>query len=333
MQTHSPKTTLVTLLQYRAEQTPNDIIYRFLANGEEDRVSLSYGELHRSAQSISAKLLTFAKPGERALLLYFDGLEFIQAFFGCLYAGIIAVPAYPPKQNQKMQRLLSIVKNCEATSILTEVKCYPVVKACFTEQTDKAPLILSTDDRSKFLLNESCDLPPIVPDTLAFLQYTSGSTGNPKGVMVSHANVMANARASRDQQGLVENSILVSWLPLFHDMGLIGCVIQPVFSHLTAVLMPSNAFLQRPLRWLQAMSNYKAHITGAPNFAYELCVNKIPEASLDSLDLRHWQVAVSGAEPIRASTMAAFRDVTKLNYPSQHDNTLCRLYRRYPPWN
>ncbi len=307
----TPITNTVSLLQERARQKNNEVLFRFLADGEGDEITLSYAELNRQAQNIAQRLLKHARPGDRALLLYPDGLEFIISFYACIYAGIIAVPAFPPKRNQKMQRLASIIDGCQPSLILTEKKTLALVQSLFEDySTDEPSLILSTDRITDKNTDQQADntqaLPEIRSTDVAFLQYTSGSTGNPKGVIVSHSNLLANAEALLQATHHTDKPVGVSWLPLFHDMGLIGSVIQPLYTGFQAVLMPPTAFVSKPIRWLQAISKYKATFSGGPNIGYDYCLQSIKPEELADIDLSHWQIAASGAEPVRASTLEAF---------------------------
>ncbi|MBK1987682.1 fatty acyl-AMP ligase [Sphaerospermopsis aphanizomenoides BCCUSP55] len=298
--------TLVELLSYRSQNQPQQKAYTFLRDGETEEVSLTYQELDQKAQAIACHLQSLGAEGERALLLYPPGLEFISAFLGCLYAGVVAVPAYPPRQNMNFLRLQSIITDAEATVVLTTSS----LLANLVNQWAKNPELsnmrwLATDDINSNLSSD-WQQPKLNQDTLAFLQYTSGSTGTPKGVMITHGNLLSNERYINIGFGHTEKTIVVGWLPLFHDMGLIGNVLQPLYLGLPSILMSPVAFLQKPLRWLQAISRYKATTSGGPNFAYDLCVRKITPEELSSLDLSSWEVAFNGAEPVRSDTLEQF---------------------------
>ena len=302
--------TLVELLRYRAEQQPEQTAYIFLQDGESESGRLTYSDLDNRACQIAAKLRAICAPGARALLVYPSSLEFIAAFFGCLYAGLVAVPAYPPRANQNSSRLRAILNDAGASVILTTEKLLPRLKSRLKEHHTSVLSLhwLATDDG----LNEA-NLPWQAPDieeaTLAFLQYTSGSTGTPKGVMLSHANLMYNERMIEAAFGHTDQTVFVGWLPLHHDMGLIGNVLQPLYLGIPCTLMPPVAFLQKPVRWLQAISNYQATTSGAPNFAYELCISRITAEQRDGIDLSSWDVAYSGAEPVRNITLQRFADI------------------------
>ncbi|MDF5730186.1 MAG: type I polyketide synthase, partial [Rhizonema sp. PD38] len=262
--------------------------------------------LDRCAKVIAAQLQSMGATGQRALLLYPSGLEFIAAFCGCLYAGVVAVPAYPPRANQKMSRLEAIVADAQARVILTTVALLNNIESRVAQNLELAALPCLATDNIDENQAESWQETTLYESTLAFLQYTSGSTGTPKGAMVSHGNLLHNEKIIQKGFDHSSQSSVVGWLPLFHDMGLIGNVLQPLYVGIPCILMSPEAFLQRPLRWLQAISQYKATTSGGPNFAYDLCVSKITDEQRATLDLSSWQVAFSGAETVRAETMARF---------------------------
>ena len=296
--------TLVQSLQRRAAQTPDQVALRFLAESAEHTVVLSYRDLDSRARTIAAALQANADLGDRAVLLFPSGPDYVAAFFGCLYAGVIAVPAYPPESTRRhhQERLLSIISDAEPRLLLTIASL-----ADGLAQIENAPSVLSVDSL------ESADhwvAPDLHSDDIAFLQYTSGSTALPKGVQVSHGNLVANEVLIRRGFGidLNPNDVIVSWLPLYHDMGLIGGLLQPIFSGVPCVLMSPAYFLGRPLRWLEAISEYGGTISGGPDFAYRLCSERVSESALERLDLSTWRVAYSGSEPIRLDTLERFAE-------------------------
>ncbi len=298
--------TTVELLRYRAIHQPDRLAFTFLPDGETEGESLTYAELDRQARAIAAKLQALGLSGERALLLYPPGLEYLAAFFGCLYAGVVAVPAYPPRNHRNTPRIQAVVTDARAAIALTTTAMLPKVRSLLTEKTDLGNLQWLATDNCERGIEESWQEPSIHRDTLAFLQYTSGSTGTPKGVMLTHGNLLHNAAMTYRIMGHSPTSKFVSWLPTYHDMGLIGGILQPLYGGFPCILMPPAAFLQRPYRWLQAISRYKGTTSGAPNFAYELCIDKIAPEQLQTLDLSSWSVAFNGAEPIRADTLERF---------------------------
>ncbi|MCW9680559.1 fatty acyl-AMP ligase [Dolichospermum planctonicum UHCC 0167] len=297
---------LISILNERANQTPNQLAYIFLKNRENQEQNITYQQLSQNSKNIAIKLQSLIPEGSRALLLYPQGLEFINAFLGCLYAGIIAVPAYPPKRNQKMSRLAAIIKDAEPQIILTTSSMLESIKEKLTDIVDSSAVQwLATDN-----LNNDEELSYIFPnissDSLAFLQYTSGSTGTPKGVMISHGNIVHNSASIQKAFELTKKSVSVTWLPSFHDMGLIDGIIQPLYTGFLGVILPPESFLQRPILWLQAITKYRATHSGGPNLGYELCVEKIAAEEQKNLDLSSWVSAYSGAEPIRRRTLENF---------------------------
>lgn len=301
--------TLVELLRWRALHQSAQRAYTFLVDGEAEEVSLTYGELDHQARVIGAQLQRLGAAGERALLLYPPGLEYIAAFLGCLYAGVVAVPAYPPhpaRLDRTLPRLQAIVRDAGALVALTTTPILSMFESAAVQMPDFQRMRWVATDTLSDDLAQSWHEPAIGSDTLAFLQYTSGSTASPKGVMVSHGNLMYNQRMIQNAFEHTEHSTVVGWLPLYHDMGLIGNVIQPLYVGFPCILMPPALFLQRPYRWLRAISRYRATTSGAPNFAYDLCVRKITPEQRATLDLGSWDLAYNGAEPIRSETVEQF---------------------------
>jgi amino acid adenylation domain-containing protein len=244
--------------------------------------------------------------GERVLLLYPPGLEYIVAFFGCLYAGAVAVPAYPPQLNRPAPRIQSIVADAQATIALTTAHILGNMEQRFAHAPDLAALRWLTIDESADGLDQSRQLRQVTTDTLAFLQYTSGSTSTPKGVMLTHGNLLHNLSLIQSCFGHSADSRGVIWLPPYHDMGLIGGILQPLYAGFSVTLMAPVTFLQRPYRWLQAISQLRGTTSGGPNFAYELCTRKVTPEQRATLDLSSWSVAFTGAEPIRCETLEQF---------------------------
>ncbi|HEV7516238.1 MAG TPA: condensation domain-containing protein, partial [Thermoanaerobaculia bacterium] len=303
--------SLIEVLRRRAAETPDLRLYTFLADGERECASLTCAELDERARALGSTLQHARMQGERALLLFPPGLDFIAAFWGCLYAGAVAVPAYPPKErsSQLDPRLLAILQDARPRAVLTtsailvrlqglaaRLPGLPGLTALTWIAVDDVPLAAA----------EGWEDPNLAPSALAFLQYTSGSTALPKGVMVGHGNLLHNEEMIRRAFGQSATSVIVGWLPLYHDMGLIGNVLQPLYVGARCILMSPLAFLQRPRRWLEAISRYRATTSGGPNFAYDLCVRKIGEKEREGLDLGSWEVAFDGAEPVRAATLERF---------------------------
>lgn len=304
--THSTYNTLVELLQDRAANSSNLPAYTFLLDGETETVSLSYQQLEYQAKTIAVHLQSLCQPGEPVLLLYPPGLDYIAAFFGCLYAGVIAVPAYPPRPDRSLPRLKSIIEDTNAEIALTTKETLSSLEQFFPQLSNVIPLKwLATDTLDQAIANQ-WHIPNINNKTLAFLQYTSGSTATPKGVIISHHNLLHNLAAIHRCFGHSQDSKGVIWLPPYHDMGLIGGILQPLYGDFPVVLMSPLMFVQNPLRWLQSISNYGGTTSGGPNFAYDLCVRKVKEQQLETLDLRSWNVAFNGAEPIAADVLEKF---------------------------
>ena len=276
--------SLVDVLRLRATQQADKLAYTFLLDGEKQVVSYSYGELDRQARNIAAYLQSRGLQGERALLLYAPGLEYIAAFFGCLYADVIAVPSYPPKNRRNLPRIQAILSDSQAAIILSTESTAGSSRALLSYETSNHTQNWLLTDKLVYENLSKWRPPELNKDSLAFLQYTSGSTGDAKGVMVSHGNLMANQETIKENFGHDSQSIVVGWLPLYHDMGLIGNIMQPLYIGAPAVLMSPMAFLEKPIRWLRAISDYGAHTSGGPNFAYDLCVQKIsPEEKKGSI--------------------------------------------------
>lgn len=310
IQTHTgDRRTLIDMLRSRVSSTPVQNAYTYLRDGETDELSVDYRELDRRARRVAAWLQSYGAAGERALLLYPPGLDYLAAFFGCLYAGVIAVPAYPPQRERGLPRVLSILADSQAAYALTTTSVHQAIDRISPRTRGLEQLAglrwLNTDTEAPGA--EHYWYPPdINTDTLAFLQYTSGSTGRPKGVKVSHGNLLHNQRMIQEAFGHTEQDRIVGWLPLYHDMGLIGNVIQPLFLGVPCVLMSPIHFLQKPVRWLSAIARYRATTSGGPNFAYDLCVRQVTASQRASLDLSTWMLAFNGAEPVRAGTIEQF---------------------------
>ena len=298
--------SLVELLRFRAAAQPADCAYTFLEDGERPGASVTYAELERRARAIAACLQSRMRPGSRVLLLYPPGLDFVGAFFACLFANVVAVPAFPPgggrsvsrSGSERLARLAAICADAEPSAVLTTSET--------ARRLSWAPdlEVIASDD----IVDSGAAWrdPGVGRRTIAFLQYTSGSTAIPKGVMVSHGNLLHNLAYTFHLAETDASTVSVSWLPVVHDMGLIEGILQPLYSGCPAYLMAPAAFLQRPARWLRAISRYRATRSGGPNFAYDLCVRRIAKTDRDTLDLSAWRAAYNGAEPVRRETLDAF---------------------------
>jgi acyl-CoA synthetase (AMP-forming)/AMP-acid ligase II len=309
-----PSTTaasLVEVLQARADATPDEMVFCFLIDGEEDGPRLTYAELDRQARGIAAVLRDQAEPGDRALLLYEPGLAFVPAFFGCLYAGILPVPACPPRLvrlAQSWQTLAGIASDCQPNAVLTTGDLAAgLAKGLGNLTAGASPHCLATD------LADSSHArrwrqPRIDPDAAAFLQYTSGSTAAPKGVTITHRNLMHSERAIETVAEHCGLGSGVCWVPLYHDFGLVAGVLQGMFHRSPVIIMSPLAMLQRPIRWLQAISRYRSDTSGGPTFGYDLCVQRITPDQKAALDLSTWSVAGVGGEPVSARTLECFAE-------------------------
>lgn len=284
----------------------------WLDNGKVESRSLTFSELDRASRAFAVQLLdaacTQARASEEgrqplALIMTRHGLEFAIAFFACLYAGVVAVPAYPPKKGESGDRLHALIADSQAVIAIADRTTIESVKAA----AGIGMAVLSVDEVREDLASR-WEHPPIDPESTAFIQYTSGSTGAPKGVVVTHGNLMSNQSAISLAMNHDERTIFAGWLPLFHDMGLVGNLLNPFYLGVRCVLMSPLSFIVNPIRWLEAISKYRATTSGGPNFAYELCLSRTTPEQRMGLDLSSWKVAFNGAEPVRANTIERFAE-------------------------
>ncbi len=304
--------TLVDALQRRVEKDGGYCAYKYLSD-DGSVAALTIGQLDQRARAIGAWLQDRCSFGDRVLLVYPPGLEFVTAFFGCLYAGVLPVPATYPKPRRPMPRLLAIGIDCGAELALTTSQALETLQLPTSAAAGQQIGWSATDTVPDDLAGQ-WRRPNLTAEDLAFLQYTSGSTSDPKGVMVTHGNLVHNLAVihrafdlDRIHADGVE-PVSVWWLPAYHDMGLIGGILGAVHNEGQLILMPPTSFLKRPLSWLRAMSDYHATVSGAPNFAYSLCVSKTTPEERAALDLSKWRLAFCGAEPIRPETLKRFAD-------------------------
>lgn len=281
------------------------LAYEFYVGSNQPNDRLTYRELRHKSLAIAYHLKTRNLRGARVLLIYPGGLEFIAAFLGCLSAGAVAVPIYPPRRNQKLSRLERIVEDCTPQAVLTTGKLEGKVTSYLSSQIPENNCLITDNIEGKDFDDQGKG---IVPESIAFLQYTSGSTGKPKGVVITHENIISNSKLIYRLFGHSANSQGVSWLPFYHDMGLIGGVLQPLFGGFPVSLMAPQDFLKKPLLWLKTISKLRGTTSGAPNFAYELCIDKISSEDKQKLDLSSWNLAFIGAEPVRKETLDKFAD-------------------------
>lgn len=290
------------VLSEHAKRSPEKTAYTYLLNGEDCEASLNYSELNQKVSQLAHRLRSFAVEGDRAILLFSHGLEFIVTFLACLRAGIIAVPAYPPKRNYSIVRLEAILEDSQPSVVLVEQGSRSVL-----DELENQYQILEISIEEEVEPGSSF-FDDVTGEQIAFLQYTSGTTELPKGVMVSHRNIVANEHMIQSAFDHNADSVLVGWLPFYHDMGLIGNLLQPLFVGAHGVFFSPYAFMQKPKRWLEAVSKYRATTSGGPNFAYQLCVERIADSAIADLDLSSWKVAFNGSEMIRDSTLKAFSE-------------------------
>jgi acyl-CoA synthetase (AMP-forming)/AMP-acid ligase II len=291
--------TFVDVLRRRAAEQGDDMAFAFL---DEGRDAVTYSELDARAGAVAARLADHVEPGARVALLYPPGLEYPAALFGCFYAGVVAVPAYPPDvlaPDRALARLRAIMRDAGIAAVLTSEALAEPVRNLLGDAR-----VLATDALA-------ADGPPTAapaPGDVALLQFTSGSTAEPRGVMLTHANLTANSQAIHTAFATSPDTRSVIWLPPYHDMGLIGGILQPVYVGFPVTLMSPLTFVKRPLRWLRALSDLRATVTGGPNFAYDLCVRRTTPDERRRLDLTSWRVAFNGAEPVRLATMERFAE-------------------------
>lgn len=302
--------TMLDLLQYRADTQRDQTAFIFLSDDGTATTQLTFGQLESRARAIAGFLEGQLRPGDRALLVYPAGLDFITAFFGCLYAGVVAVPATYPKPRRPLPRMSRIAEDSGAKIALTTAQTLETLDLEVQDAVARKLTWVATDEIAD-IVGRTWKQPSIKANDLAFLQYTSGSTSDPKGVMVSHFNLLSNLEAIRVAFGIealdpATNPTGVFWLPAYHDMGLIGGILTPLYVGGRSVLMSPTSFLQRPIRWLKAIDEYGASISGAPNFAYDYCLRRVTELERTKLDLHRWRLAFCGAEPIRAETIRHF---------------------------
>ena len=300
--------SLAALLRQRAAAQPDDRAYVVLSDRGREEAAITFAALERRAAALALRLAQRAAPGERALLLCPTGIDFMVGFLGCVLAGIIAVPMMLPRRHSARDASAGIVADCAPRLALAPSGLIDGGHGALVERIG-APGIewLAVDDPAPE------PEPPGSPratagDDPVLLQYTSGSTSAPKGVVVSHANLFANLDMIRTAFGNTPRSTYVSWVPLYHDMGLVVNVLQSLFIGSLCVLMAPVAFLQRPLLWLRAIGDYRAEVATAPNFAFDLCVARYRAEQMAGIDLSCWKLALNGAEPVRAETIRRFAE-------------------------
>ena len=305
----SPYPNLVELLHARASALGNKPAFRFISGqADEEELSLTYRALHERAAALASHLQTLAPRGERALLLFPPGLDFVTAFFGCLYAGIVAVPVASPTRNRRTSSLEAIFHAAKPSIVLSTTAHRQLIEQSCANLPELFERPWIATDRVENDRQHGWHGVAVDREQTAFLQFTSGSTSSPKGVVLTHGNLMYNAGLIEQAFHNTPESSAVFWLPLYHDMGLIGGVVQPIYCGGSCTLLAPAAFLQRPALWLETISRTGATVSGGPDFAYDLCVRKISAEDRKGLDLSHWEVAFTGAERIRAETIEKFSE-------------------------
>src|SRR6478752_3919119 len=296
--------TLVDLIRHHAQRAPEDLAYSYLVDGESRQKSLTFAQLEREACRVASLVAGCVAPASRVALIYPSGLDFLAAYLRCLFAGVIAVPVYPPAypRLEGLPRLQHILQNSGSEAVLS---CSHLHGLTALRERLGDPLCILTDDASSGDASAWRD-PGMKSQDIAFLQFTSGSTTEPKGAVMKHAALLANLRSMHWFLGEPRQGSMVSWLPMYHDMGLIGTALYPLSQGFPCYLLSPLHFLQRPLRWLRLISDVRGTISGGPNFAYDLCVDRVAEQDLAALDLSCWEVAFNGSEPIRANTVRRF---------------------------
>lgn len=298
--------SLVDMLEYRAHRHSDELAFRYLASDGSEKSSITYGELQRRARAVAAQLVERTVPGDRVMLLIPPGLDYIAAFFGCVYAGTMAVPAYPPNPRRADPRVARMVGDCGARVALVTSAFIARLDDWLQHSPELRGMVWLDVDRLQRSDASQWRAPALTKSSLAMLQYTSGSTGDPRGVMLTHGNLLHNLEVIHQVTRHREGDNAVFWLPPFHDMGLIGGILEPIYANVPTTLMAPASFLQQPLVWLKAITKYRATTSGAPNFAYALCVERISEEDRQTLDLSSWRTSFNGAEPINAETIARF---------------------------
>jgi acyl-CoA synthetase (AMP-forming)/AMP-acid ligase II len=298
--------SMVELLARQASDHGDREAFRFLPERNAAETTLTFAELDRRARAFAARLLRQAVPGERALLLFLPGLDFVIAFFGCLAAGVIGVPLMPPRRAGGRDSSAEVIADCSPRLALTSAD----LAAARPDLAERfgADLAWITVDAATEATEHAASVPAPGPDDIAFLQYTSGSTSSPKGVMVTHGNLLADMEMIRVAMRLSAQSTSVGWVPVYHDMGLMMGVMLPLYIGALSVMMPPASFMQRPLNWLRAIGRFRAEVASAPNFAFDLCADRFRPDLMEGVDLTGCKVAMNAAEPVQAETVARFAE-------------------------
>ncbi len=301
-----PASDLVDLVEFWAGKSPEKVLYYLLDDGENETERITYGQFRQKVISIASTIQTKAAKGDRVLLLFPTGIDFICSLFGCFYAGVIGVPTYPPRKNRMFSRFQGIIQDASPACILCTSKIHDIIHNNFADEDCLKGVEFIIHEN---ITNESSnrwEKPVINPEDIAILQYTSGSTGRPRGVMVSHDNIIRNSQFIKVAFGHSEHLVGANWLPGFHDMGLIGTLMQFIYSGGSNVIIPPNEFLMRPHNWLKAITRFKATTVGGPNFALDYCVDRVNEEQKNEIDLSTVNPFFCGSEPIRKASLEKF---------------------------
>lgn len=299
--------SLVEILRFRAAHQTDRPAYIFDLDGRGGEVSVTYGELDHAARRVASELRARTSPGDRALLLYPTGRDFLAAFMGCLYAGVVCIPLFPPRASRRTGRLRLVINDSEARLALTPASGLDEVRRHLKEEGVEALEVLAAGIEPKSVGGSWADSPP-APSDVAYLQYTSGSTSQPKGVMVTHRNLIYNCSYMAGVYGLSSESTAVTWLPHFHDFGLVDGLLNPLFIGCPVVVLSPAQFARRPIVWLEAITRHRATHSGSPNFGFDLCLRKVRPEQRAELKLDSWETAPNGGEPVRSRTLNAFSE-------------------------
>ena len=308
---YSEVPSIADILEIRASLHPDKTCFTYMKNGDEIDRSVSFLQLHNNARGIAKQLVDVGAQNERVLILLLNGVEYVEAFFACLYSQSVAVPLYPPRDNSNLRRIIGVFQDNEPKAIITTSSVYERIRVLSDQQRELGLVINKVNwiliDQFKFdgTGYKSND---VGRSDLAFLQYTSGATSSPKGVMVSHGNILHNQAVIKKGVSHTMDTVLVTWLPIFHDMGLIGTILPCIYNGISGFILSPADFLRRPIRWMKVIAEQKATFTGAPNFAYDLCVKRITDEQAKDIDISSLQYLFNGAEPIKPQTLKRFSE-------------------------
>ena len=294
---------LLSRLEHNVAATPNRIIYRYLSEGLQ-KETFTFLQLDSAAKIVANAVSQYAGQGETVMLMFPPGIDFIPSLIGTMMSGAIAVPVHPPRRSRRIDSFRAMVDQARPRVILTTDEVLPTIELALAEIGQQIPVLLSrglsVESTRSFVVPTS--------EQVAVLQFTSGSTGSPKGVVITHGNIVANQIVIQAAFGYEPGSCIVSWLPMFHDMGLFGAILPSLYVGFPTVLMSPQAFLREPLIWLKAISDFRGTSAGGPNFAFEHCLKNIPDSAMNGIDLSSWKTAFNGAEPVRESTLKSFAE-------------------------